>query len=51
MYQQVFSCRTCYEDTIKELLEKQNDQEGIDYVKLSEEEKDAYLEKITNQEI
>ena len=45
MYQQVFSCRTCYEDMIKEKLEADKDS---DFAKMKTEDKDLFLEKVTN---
>ena len=81
-YQQVFSCRTCYEDLVKEKLENQGKKEleaaekeiekkrassstdlcggqpekdefteAMKFVKMTTEEQDAFLEKITNRDI
>jgi hypothetical protein len=45
MYQQVFSCRTCYEDMIKEKLEADKESE---FSKMTDDDKDLFLEKVTN---
>ena len=49
-YQQVFSCRTCYEEKVRDKLIVGNSPESEKFKSMGKEEQDQWLQKIQNGE-